>query len=212
MDHPQETRERIDSLDLDVEKVLFNDSPETLYFHGIMEEKIRNNRNNRNNRKNDESTPRRLFYNADLLNEESPTGTIPILVPAETPKKKLNWRRASSPRKVRSSGKYSGKSLFFKIFFVTIVAAACLIATKCEEKTRLRLLTLATGMVQATAPRFNALASPFQVPQADTSTKVTVTELPPVCSNPMKKLFNAECRLHVGKIRLERKELKEKRL
>jgi hypothetical protein len=206
MDHPQETRERIDSLDLDVEKVLFNDSPETWYFHGIMEEKIRKNL------KNDESTPRRLFYNADLLNEESPTRTIPILVPAETPKKQLNWRRASSPRKVRSSGKYSGKSIFFKIFFVTIVAAACLIATKCEEKTRLRLLTLATGMVQATAPRLNTLASPFQVPQADASTKVTVTELPPLCSNPMTKLFNRECRLHARKIRLGRKELKEKRL
>jgi hypothetical protein len=206
MDHPQETRERIDSLDLDVEKVLFNDSPETLYFHGIMEEKIRKNR------KNDESSPRRLFYNADSLYEESPTGTIPILVPAETPKKKLKWRRASSPRKVRSSGKYSGKSLLFKTFCVTIVAAACLIATKCDEKTRLRLLTLATGMVQATAPRFNTLASPFHVPQADTNAKVTVTELPPVCSNPMKKLFNRECRLHARKIRLERKELKEKRL
>jgi hypothetical protein len=210
MDHPQETRERIDSLDLDVEMVLFNDSPETLYFHGIMKEKIRNNRNN--DESTPQSTPRRLFYNADLLNKESPPRTMPILVPAETPKKQLNWRRASSPRKVRSSRKYSGKSIFFKIFFVTIVAAACLIATKCEDKTRLRLLTLATGMVQATAPRFNTLASPFQVPQADTITKVTATELPPVCSNPMKKLFNGECRLHARKIRLDRKELKGKRL
>lgn len=218
MNEPQETRKRTDSLDLDVEKVLYNDSPETLYLHGIIEGKIRVNEQN-----NDSTSPRRLFYNTDIIPGTSPKRTIPMLVPAETPKKQLNWRRASTPRKRRhsssrqSSRNQLGKSRFFKIcLLMVMLAATCWVSAKCDKETRVQITKITTGIMEATARRFNTLPSPTPVPEAaplvGDTTAATKIELPPVCKNPVKKLFNKVCRLHARKLRLERKGRKAKRL
>ena len=118
------TRAKIDSLDSDVEAIIWGDSPETKYFLKMMEKKraehrkkIESSSSSSLSSEFEASSPKRLFYNVDLL-DNSTHGiqypTIPSLVPADSPtkspilaesppyKKQLNWRSSRSPRKSKS--------------------------------------------------------------------------------------------------------------
>jgi hypothetical protein len=114
-------RDRMDSLDLDVEKILWKDTsnPEKAYFFGMMEQQ-----------QSKQSSRKRLFYNMDLFLEERTNKTsksnLPGLTEADTPKKQLKWQRSPSsvPKKVPSNLSHrTKKNLLFawSIFLVMVL-------------------------------------------------------------------------------------------
>eukprot|EP00980_Cylindrotheca_fusiformis_P018352 scaffold5997_cov133-Cylindrotheca_fusiformis.AAC.3 len=215
MNQLEERRERIDSLDFDVEKVLFNDSPETLYFHSILEEKTQMKE------QMEVSSPRRLFYNMDLPPCGSPKASSPSSACAGTPKKQLNWRRPSSPRKRRQRSpdlayrKKTDNRCFRLIFvFTTLAAIFFIVGIKIDDNTRGKFVAQATEVYRAASSQLNTLISTTTKAEMDhvSETPPTiVTEPLPECSRLLKKIFNKECRKHARKLRLESKRLRAKR-
>lgn len=223
------TRAKIDSLDSDVDAIVLGDSPETKYFLKMMEKKRAEHRKmNQSSSEFEASSPKRLFYNVDLLDNSTRSiqdPTIPSLVPADTPtkspipgesptyKKQLNWRSSRSPRKSSSDEQVSFPKYpslrqpaapvrHSKMIWIVTCTVVLSLLSGCFDGENTRSSVMINDFIMTTATAFLTYIG------RASSSLLSIYEnddlelqLSPKCSTSFNKIIHADCRQQVRKIK-----------